>query len=65
MEILPLQSWLQKVRKDSEVAARKIKDHSNSELEEYVKLSPAVKLLDFYERSFGSPGHDGSQLEIG
>lgn len=65
VEVLPLQAWLQKVRKDSEVAARNFEDQSNGELEEYVKLNPAVKLLDFYEKSLGPQDHDGSELEIG
>ena len=64
-DVLPLQSWLLKVRKDSEAAARKVKDQSNDELELSIKLNSAVKLLGFYERSLGSQGNDIRKLEIG
>ena len=64
IEIISLESWLQRVRKDIEVAARSSTSQTDGELEASLKLNPAVKLLDFYDEVLGSKEEPGNELEI-
>lgn len=51
MEIVPLATWLQKVRKDIESLSG---SDQEGEFENRLKLNPAIKLLGFYEDVLGS-----------
>jgi len=64
LQIISLESWLQKVREDIEMAARSPNGQVDGELEASLKLNPAVKLLDFYDEVLGSKGEPGNDLEI-
>ena len=59
IEIIPLASWLEKVRQDSEAASG-----AQSQLEAYLSRNPAVKLLDFYQTLLDTSNYQGSELEI-
>ena len=56
--IIPLASWLQRVRKDMETTASSHKNNNStladSDLETLLRKNPAVKLLTFYEDVLGS-----------
>lgn len=62
MEVIPLTSWLEKVRQDSEAAARQ--GSGAQQLEDYVQRNPAVKLLGFYDSLLDAESYSGGELEI-
>ena len=59
IEIIPLASWLERVRQDREAAFG-----AQSQLEAYLSRHPAVKLLDFYQTLLDTSSYQGSELEI-
>ena len=66
--IIPLASWLQRVRKDMETTAGSHKDNNStladSDLETLLRKNPAVKLLAFYEDVLGSQEGAGRTWEM-
>ena len=62
LEIIPLRSWIDRVRKDSESTAGTHVTLADGALEAYLLVNPAVKLLGFYESLCREEGL-GNELE--
>lgn len=64
LETVPIDLWLGKVRKDIEAMAGTRNARKDEELEAFLQVNPAVKLLGFYEEVLGSKMGRANELEI-
>lgn len=71
LETISADAWLKRVRKDMETSAdgsQALKGSDDilrdKELEAFLQVNPAVKLLGFYEEVLGGKGEAGNRLEI-
>lgn len=63
MEVVPLRTWIGKVRKSAESMFDSGSDTGDVDLEAALRKNPAAKLLDFYEELAASNSASTSQLE--
>lgn len=56
--------WLAKVRQEIELAAGSHQALKDGEIEAFLRVNPAVKLLGFYEEALGPKAEQGNALEI-
>lgn len=64
LETVFFDSWLKKVRHDMELKADSHNALKDGDLEAFLRLNPAVKLLDFYEQILGSKEARVNRLEM-
>lgn len=71
LETISMDAWLKRIRKDMETSAdssQALKGNNDvlrdEELEAFLQVNPAVKLLGFYEGVLGGEGEAGNRLEI-
>lgn len=71
LEVISMDAWLKRIRKDMEALAgsSSVLKGSNDvlrdkELEAFLQVNPAVKLLGFYKEVLGGKGEAGNRLEI-
>ena len=67
LHIIPLASWLLRIRKDIETTAsssHRDKTLATADLETLLKVNPAVKLLAFYENVLGSKEGSGRSWDM-
>lgn len=64
LETLPPDVWLAKVRTEIELAAGSHQALKDGEIETFLRVNPAVKLLGFYEEMLGAKAEQGNVLEI-
>ena len=64
LEVVPLRTWIAKVRKDAEAAVDSGEDTDNVNLEAALRRDPAAKLLDFFESLVVSEKVPTNRLEF-
>lgn len=64
LETIPFDSWLKKVRHNIEQKVDGRNALKDDEIEAFLRVNPAVKLLDFYEEVMRTQGRPANKLEI-
>ncbi len=64
LETVPFDSWLEKVRHDIELKADSHTALKDGDFEAFLRVNPAVKLLDFYGQVLGSKEAPANRLEM-
>ena len=64
MEVVPLRTWIARVRKEAESTAGSSGNAEDVDLETVLRKNPAVKLVEFYEELVASEGVSTNRLEF-
>jgi hypothetical protein len=64
LEIVSVESWLRRVRKDIETAAGNANATKEGEVEAALQQNPAARLLDFYAAILDSKEPPGGEFEL-